>query len=146
MALSRTKSYQAVEAESSRTAKKGKLLFLSESKPLQKQGKPHECHGSKPVMFAKECVFQVATIVKIFSKSTYKAAIELGINSQQPPTHACLFDPRAGLSFCNKVSLKNELLSNIKNQRLPSLRTAIKKPLSLDRSILLVTQIGDLFV
>lgn len=96
---------------------------------------------------AQECNFKSEQIAVTFlPKSTYKIAIELGVNAQQLKPHTCLLDTGAGLIVVSKAFLKSEWLPCIMKQQFPRLRTATKKPISLDGIILLFIRIGDFSV
>lgn len=77
----------------------------------------------------------------LLSKSTYKAAIDMRINSKLFLPHTCHLDTGAGPNHVNKAAPKREWLSSFMTPLLPCLRTATKNSISLAGNTLLIMKI-----
>lgn len=58
-------------------------------------------------MLVEEYIFQVErTTDTLLPESTYRIAVEPGVNAQQFQPHTCLLDTAAGLNLVSKAFLK----------------------------------------
>lgn len=80
-------------------------------------------------MVLGENLFQVEpTTVTIFSKLTQKIDVEIRVNAQWVQSNTCAPDKCTGINLDSQELIKKERHTSIKEQRLPRLLTATKKP------------------
>lgn len=97
--------------------------------------------------FVEKCVFRVTLpIAALFSKPTYKVGTQAGHFSSERQANTCFHNTGAGLSIFKSKPIQEDGKHKVKNRPTTNFQSAIKKPITLLRTIIPFVQIGSLHV